>query len=489
MNLSELIKSLKPSGDNLIFPDFPIKGISCNSRETGPGFVFVAVKGAKNDGNKFIEEAVSLGAEAVVLRSANRVFKVEEKNKMVFIEVADDRKALVDLACAFYGNPSAGMDVSGVTGTNGKTTITYLQEAVLKECGQESGVIGTNNWRFKDKIISSRNTTPGPLELQALLAQMRDSGVGYALMEVSSHALDQGRVGRIDFSSAIFTNLTQDHLDYHKNLENYFLAKAKLFRGLSGNSCAVINNDDSYGLRIKEFCRCRVITYGIDSVCDARAVNLNLSLAFSEFLLKWKMGYEKFKISLIGRHNVYNVLAVFSWAVAQGLDLEKVKNALEKFTSVPGRLERFDSSKGFIVFVDYAHTEDALQNVLSSLRQIIQGRIIVVFGCGGERDKSKRPKMGAVVARLADYAIITNDNPRSEDPEEIIKDIKSGFTKDKFCVITDRMAAIKASLLLAKSGDIVLVAGKGHEDYQLFKDKREHFDDREAVRECLKSLS
>ncbi|MFH0827851.1 MAG: UDP-N-acetylmuramoyl-L-alanyl-D-glutamate--2,6-diaminopimelate ligase [Candidatus Omnitrophota bacterium] len=485
MNLSELIKSLKPSGENFVFPDFPIKGISCKSRETGPGFVFVAVKGAKHDGNKFIEEAVSLGSEAIVLKSENRVFKIKEKNKIVFIEVADDRKALVDLACAFYGNPSAGMNVSGVTGTNGKTTITYLQEAVLKECGNAAGVIGTNNWRFKDKIISSGNTTPGPLELQLLFAQMRDSGVSHALMEVSSHALDQGRVGRINFSSAIFTNLTQDHLDYHQNLENYFLAKAKLFRGLSKDSWAVINNDDPYGLRIKEFSRCGVITYGIDSVCDVRAVNLNLSLASSEFLLRTEKGAEKFKIGLIGRHNIYNVLAVFSWAVALGLDLEKAKNALEEFTSVPGRLERFDSSKGFIVFVDYAHTEDALQNVLSALKQIHRGRIIVVFGCGGERDKSKRPKMGSVVSRLADYAIITNDNPRSEDPEEIIKNIKSGFTKDNFCVIFDRMEAIREALLLAKQGDIVLVAGKGHEDYQVFKDKSEHFDDREAVRKCL----
>ncbi len=489
MNLSELIKSLKPPGENFVFPDFPIKGISCKSRETGPGFVFVAVKGAKQDGNKFIEEAVSLGSEAVVLKSENRAFKIKERNKIVFIEVADDRKALVDLACAFYGNPSVGMNVSGVTGTNGKTTITYLQEAVLKECGQAAGVIGTNNWRFKDKIISSGNTTPGPLELQLLFAQMRDSGVSHALMEVSSHALDQGRVGRINFSSAIFTNLTQDHLDYHKNLEDYFLAKAKLFRGLSNNAWAVINTDDPYGVRIKEFSRCGVITYGIDSVCDVRAVNLNLSLAASEFLLRTEKVNEKIKIGLIGKHNVYNVLAVFSWAIAQGLDWEKAKNALEKFTLVPGRLERFDSSKGFSVFVDYAHTEDALQNVLSSLKQIHRKRIIVVFGCGGDRDKSKRPKMGAVVSRLADYAIITNDNPRSEEPEEIIKNIKSGFTKNNFCVILDRMKAIREALLLAKPGDIVLVAGKGHEDYQVFKDKSEHFDDREAVRKCLKFMS
>ena len=263
-----------------------------------------------------------------------------------------------------------------------------------------------------------------------------------------------------------------------------------MFRQLSGSALAIINNDDPYGLKIKQLSKGKVITYGIDSACDIRALDLNMGLSSSEFLLQTKRGREVFKVRLIGRHNVYNVLAAFSWAQAEGLDLDRVKRALENFTFVPGRLERIDSGKkGFNVFVDYAHTEDALKNVLSALGQIQHERIIVVFGCGGERDKTKRPKMGNVVSQLADYAIITNDNPRSEEPEDIIRDIKSGIMKDNFCVIPERLEAIKKSLSLAKRGDIVLVAGKGHEEYQILKDKILHFDDREAVRQCLQSMS
>ena len=470
--------------------DFPVKGISCNSRKTGSDFVFVAIRGVKADGNKFIEEAVSNGARGVVLKSEGKGIKIKEKNKVVFIEVEDDRKALAQLACAFYGNPSAKMKVIGVTGTNGKTTITYLIESILKECGKVAGVIGTINYRFRDKIISSQNTTPGPLELQLMLDEMRKAGAAYAVMEVSSHALAQGRTDRINFSSAIFTNLTHDHLDYHKDMEDYFLVKSKLFRQLCSQALAIINNDDPYGLRIKQLSKGKVITYGIDNACDVRALDLNMDISSSEFLLQTKSGREVFKVKLIGRHNVYNVLAAFSWAQAEGLDLDKVKRALENFTFVPGRLERVGSGKEiFSVFLDYAHTEDALKNVLSALRQIQHERIIVVFGCGGERDKTKRPKMGNVVSQLADYVIITNDNSRSEEPEDIIKDIKSGIKKDNFCVIPERMEAIKKSLSLAKSGDIVLVAGKGHEDYQILKDKTLHFDDREAIKQCLQSMS
>ena len=490
MNLLELIKSLELEGSILLPVDFPVKGISCDSRKTRADFVFVAIRGVKADGNKFIEEAVLNGARAIVSKSAGKGVRIKERNEVVFIEVDDDRKALVQLGCAFYGNPSEKMKTVGVTGTNGKTSITYLIESILKECGKIPGVIGTINYRFRDKIIVSENTTPGPLELQSMFDQMHKAGATHAVMEVSSHALAQGRTDRINFSSAIFTNLTQDHLDYHKDLEDYFLAKSKLFRQLSSAAVAIINNDDPYGLKMKQFSKCKVITYGIDSACDIRALDLNLGQTFSEFFLQTKRGKEVFRVKLIGRHNVYNVLAAFSWAQAEGLDLDSVKRALENFTSVPGRLERIDSGeKGFSVFVDYAHTEDALKNVLSTLAQIQHERLIVVFGCGGERDKTKRPKMGNVVSQLADYAIITNDNPRSEDPEDIIKDIKSGMMKDNFCVIPERLEAIRKSLSLAKRGDIVLVAGKGHEEYQILKDKTLHFDDREAVRQCLQSMS
>ncbi len=489
MNLKELIKSISAEGGNSLELDFPVKGISCDSRRTGRDFVFVAIKGVKADGNKYIEEALNNGARCVVLEGEGKGFRSKEAGKAAIIKVKDDRKALAGLACAFYGNPSSKIKVIGVTGTNGKTTITYLIEAVLKECGLAPGVIGTVNCRFGDKVMAVQNTTPGPLELQSMLCQMQESGVTTAVMEVSSHALEQSRTEKINFSGAIFTNLTQDHLDYHKDMEDYFLAKSKLFLGLNNRAYAIVNSDDLSGVRLKKLCRCKVISYGMDGECDIRAEGLKLGVSSSEFSIRSGNSPERLKIKLIGRHNVYNVLAAFAWAKSEGLDIGKVKKALESFELVPGRLEKIESGKNFNVFVDYAHTEDALKNVLGALRQISQERIIIVFGCGGDRDRTKRPKMGKAATELADYAIITNDNPRTEPPEEIFREIKSGISKDNYRVIPDRLEAIKESLALAKKGDIVLVAGKGHEDYQVLKDKTLRFDDREAVRQCLRSMS
>ena len=487
MYLKELIKSLTFHSEIKLPVDFLVKGLSCDSRQTGADFVFVAVKGNKADGSEFIAEAVRNGARAVVVKSHVTCHKSQED--VVFIEVEDDRKALAQLACAFYGNPSEKLKTVGVTGTNGKTTITYLIEAILKNCGEVPGVIGTVNHRFQDKVFPSLNTTPGPLELQSMLRDMLNSGVTYSVMEVSSHALDQGRTAWINFSAGIFTNLTQDHLDYHKNLDEYFSAKSKLFCGLCDSALSIINTDDPYGVKLKKLSQGRVITYGIDSDCDVKAIDLKMDLSSSGFLLQSKTWKGQIKTKLIGRHNVYNILAALAWAQAEKLDFNKARQALERFSYVPGRLELIVSNQGFSVFVDYAHTEDALKNVLSALKQIQHKRIIVVFGCGGERDRTKRPKMGNVVSQMADFAIITNDNPRSEEPQQIIEDIKSGIVKDNFCVILDRLEAIKKSLSLAKAGDIVLVAGKGHEDYQIIKDKTTHFDDREVVRKCLQSMS
>jgi UDP-N-acetylmuramyl-tripeptide synthetase len=392
---------------------------------------------------------------------------------------------LAKLTAEFYGNPSLKIKVVGVTGTNGKTTITYLLEALIKEAKFSPAVIGTINYRFKDKIFPAKNTTPGPVELQSLLMDMSLEGIDYAVMEVSSHALDQDRVEAINFHSAIFTNLTQDHLDYHNTIENYFQAKAKLFRNLKPSSLAIINNDDACAGKLKGLTRARIVTYGINTPADITAEDIKFDISHTEFSLVTTKGKAEFKSGLIGRHNVYNLLAVVAWSVKEGIDFSIAKSALEKFNVVAGRLERIDSDGGFSVFVDYAHTEDALANVIRTLRQLSRNRIIVVFGCGGERDRTKRPKMGYVVSELADYAIITNDNPRSEDPQEIISGIKMGIKKGNYCVIPDRFEAIKESLILAKPGDVVLVAGKGHEDYQILKDGKRHFDDREVVRECL----
>ena len=488
MRLTQLIKSLGINHTACVPKDFEVKGISCNSKEVLAGYIFVAIKGNNQDGHKFIASAIKQGAGAVVIeKSKLKDHKISAQ--ACFISVLDTRKALARLAAGFYADPSSKIKVIGITGTNGKTTVTYLIEAILKKSGFLPAVIGTINYRFKNKIITAKNTTPGPIELQGMFSDMLKEGIDYAAMEVSSHALDQNRTEGINFHSAIFTNLTQDHLDYHKTLENYFQAKAKLFKNIGKDSFVVINNDDAYGRRLKRLTSARIITYGILRQADIVAKDIKFDVSHTEFRLM--NGKVKIDITsrLIGRHNVYNILAAASWALAEGLNLSIIKSEIEKFSSVPGRLERIDNKGGFFIFVDYAHTEDALHNVISTLRQLPCKRIIVVFGCGGNRDKIKRPKMGYVVTELADLAIITNDNPRQEDPLEIIKEIKKGIIRANYTVIADRKKAIIKALSLAKPGDIVLVAGKGHENYQILKGKAIPFDDRQVVRECLKSLN
>jgi len=476
MRIEELVKLIE---------ERKISGISSDSKRIKKGFIFVAVKGAKKDGSRFIDEALYRGAGFIVCDSKA---KAGNSNKAVFIKVKDTRSALAILADSFYRNPSSKIKVIGITGTNGKTTVTYLLEALLKEARSNPAVIGTVNYRYKNKIIPAKNTTPGPLELQSLLADMLKKEVDYVAMEVSSHALDQERVKGVDFHSAIFTNLTQDHLDYHKTLAKYFQAKSKLFRNISSKSFVVVNNDDKYSVKLKKITPAKLITYGIKNKADVMAKNIKFDARFTEFDLCFRAKIIKFRIKLIGRHNVYNVLAAVSWGLKQGLSLKTIKSAFEKFTSVPGRLERIDSKKGFCVFVDYAHTDDALKNVLCALRQLSPEKIITVFGCGGERDKLKRPKMGSVVNKLSDFAIVTNDNPRSEKPEDIAKDIQKGM-KNNYCVVLDRKEAIRKSLSSASAGDIILLAGKGHENYQVLKDKTIHFSDQEEVQACLKSLN
>lgn len=477
MRIEELIKLIEKR---------KISGITSNSKLVKKGFVFVAVKGAKDDGGRFIAEALSRGARFIVCDPTLRAAK---SGREVFIKVKDTRLALSRLASSFYRNPSAKIKVIGVTGTNGKTTVTYLLEALLKEARLVPAVIGTVNYRFKGQAIPAKNTTPGALELQSMLAQMVKRGVDYAAMEVSSHALAQERTGNIDFHSAIFTNLTQDHLDYHKTLDNYFQAKTKLFKNMSPESFVVLNNDDSYGVKLKKITPAKIITYGIRNKAVVMAKDIRFDTRFTEFNLCFREKTTRFRIKLIGRHNVYNVLAAASWGLKQGLNLKIIKSAFEKFSSVPGRLERIDSEKGFSVFIDYAHTDDALKNVLCALRQLSPKRIITVFGCGGERDRLKRPKMGRVVSRLSDFAIVTNDNPRSEQPGAIASQIEKGIMKDNYCVVLDRRKAIRKSLSMAKAGDIVLLAGKGHESYQILKDKTIHFKDQEEVKICLRSLN
>jgi UDP-N-acetylmuramoyl-L-alanyl-D-glutamate--2,6-diaminopimelate ligase len=461
-----------------------IKGITCNSKAVKKGYAFVAIAGQRQDGGCFIQEAAANGASiAVVARKAGKN-KIPGKIKM--FAVNDPRKFLAEASAEFYGRPSEKLKVAGITGTNGKTTISYLIEAIAECSGIDCGVIGTINYRFKGKEISAKNTTPGPVELQGLLAKMRAQGVKYCAMEVSSHALDQKRVSGINFRQAIFTNLTQDHLDYHKNINRYFSAKLKLFRMLAVSGAAIINNDDEYGRRIKKSVSCRLITYGIKNKSTVMAKDIDFGIEGTEFTLIGPGVNSRIKTRLIGRYNIYNILAALSWGISEGLPFKNIKSAIEKFKNVPGRLEKITSKAGHNIFVDYAHTPDALFNVISALRPLTRGKIVVVFGCGGERDKLKRPKMGKIVTTLADYAVITSDNPRSEDPSSIIRDICKGINKDNYRVIPDRFKAIKQALKLIKQEDCLVIAGKGHEDYQVFKTKTVHFSDREAVAKCLR---
>ena len=487
INFNSLIRCLPGAKLLSLGKDFKVAGISCDSGLTKKGFVFVAQKGLSCDGHSFIAKAVDNGAQAVIVQNA--AAKIKSVKGVTFLKVSDTKEALVKLAGAFYRNPEKKLKFIGVTGTNGKTTITYLIEAILKSSGHKTAVIGTINYRFSGRVIPAGNTTPGILTLQSLFSEMLKKDVDSVVMEVSSHALDQQRIKGIDFKAAIFTNLTQDHLDYHKTMNAYFKAKSRLFAGLSSKALAVINNDDDFGTKLKSLTRAKVVTYGIDNTADLTAKQINFNICNTQFLLCWRGKSFKVKSPLIGRHNVYNVLAAAAYCLASGISPRKIIAALEGFGNVPGRLERIKTKSGITVFVDYAHTDDALTNVINTLKGLPANRIIIMFGCGGSRDRSKRQKMGRVASELADYVVITSDNPRSEKPMDIISDIKKGINKNNYVVVTDRKAAIIKALSLASSGDIVLLAGKGHENSQVFKNKKIHFDDREVARECLRSMN
>lgn len=486
MLLRKLLESINHPPLPKFFEKFEVDSICSDSRRVQEGSLFVAVPGAGGHGDQFITDAVSRGAKVII---AAHSAKIPAANTDVLIlNVDDPQRVLLKVLLRFYDNPSGKLGAIGITGTNGKTTITYLLESIFQSAGKSCGVVGTVNHRYGKNIFPSLNTTPGIIENQKFLSDMVQAKADYCVMEVSSHALVQGRVDGINFRQAIFTNLTSDHLDYHKDREDYFLAKSRLFTALSKDATAVINMDDEYGRRLVEMTKSRVCTYGIQNMADIRAVDIKLTLRGSQFIVT--SGKEKLnvKTSLIGLHNIYNILAAIGVGQAEGIPLAKIRDGIDQLKDVPGRLEQISSGQDFHVFVDYAHTEDALKNVLTSLRQVSGKRIIVVFGCGGDRDKSKRPKMGQVVSDLADEAIITNDNPRSEDPETIAAEIMAGFKGNHFRKILNREDAIRAALTSAKAGDVVLIAGKGHEDYQIFKDKKIPFKEHDVIRKHLKEI-
>ncbi len=485
MLLKELIQDVYLKELSKTVENISISGISSDSRHLRPGDIFIALQGPSMDGEKFILDAIRQGAAAIVKSNRERVFP---SSQVPILEVENPRAFLYAICRKFYDDPSQKLKIIGVTGTNGKTTITYLLESILQQKGKKCGVIGTVNYRIGNQVYPANNTTPGLVDTYQLWQKMIQQQCQFCFMEVSSHALAQERISPADFYSAIFTNLTGDHLDYHKDMEDYFLAKAKLFVSLPATATAIINQDDFYGPRLIPMTKSKVMTYGIKNTADVMAQNIVLGLQSTEFSVRTRSGPMIFRTGLIGQHNVYNILAVIAEGLSLGFPLEQIKEGIENFTVVPGRLERVECGQDFCVFVDYAHTEDALKNVLLSLKQIHHSRLIVVFGCGGDRDRTKRPKMGKVADDLADQIILTNDNPRSEEPLEIVREILSGISGKSFEVILDRKEAICHALKIARQDDIVLIAGKGHEDYQIFKNERIHFDDREVVRDFFKKV-
>jgi len=480
------LKNLLSELDLDKIPDLEIKGISCDSRKVSENYLYVAVEGNRFDGHNFISQAVEKGAKAIVVQNSPPEADLPLVEKIPFFIVKDTRKALAELAAKFYGNPQQKLKFIGITGTNGKTTISYLIEAILRKNKFSVGVIGTINYRLNDEKIYSINTTPGPLELQSLLARMLERKIDYVVMEVSSHALDQERVYGIGFDYAIFTNLSQDHLDYHKNLKDYFLAKAKLFERLKNKSTAIINSDNKFSEELKRKTKAKIYSYGIFNSSNIRAENIEWNLEGMRFNVVGEGFNFKIESELIGYHNVYNLLAAITLSKALGIDTQTIKDGIRDLRCVPGRLERIDTKRGFKAFVDYAHTPEAIKNVLLTLKDH-KRNLICVFGCGGQRDRRKRPKMGEIVSLNSDYFIITNDNPRNEDPNRIVGDILRGIKTKNFEVILDRKKAIKKAISMAEDGDVVAVLGKGHERYQIIDNRRIPFDDRKVIRECLKS--
>jgi len=465
-----------------------LSGITSDSRKVKPGWAFVAIPGAKADGHTFIAQALAQGATMLVV---DRALDLTGAASVTCLRVSDTRQALAHLAAAFFGHPSRQLRLVGVTGTNGKTTSTYLLEAVLQAHGLMPGVIGTVTCRYAGHVQLADQTTPAAEEIQRMLREMVDAGMSHCAMEVSSHALAQHRVWGCQFAAALFTNLTQDHLDYHADMSAYYAAKARLFT-MHRPGVAVLNYDDPAGERLLHETRVPVITYGFSPTSEVGVEHLKMDANGIVLTARIDRQHVTVHSRLIGRHNVYNILGVLATAKGLGLSIEQTRQGIERLLTVPGRFERVDAGQPFSVLVDYAHTDDALRNVLQAARGIATGRIIVVFGAGGDRDRSKRLRMGRVTAQYADMAVITSDNPRTEAPMAIIQAIEAGFRESghtsQYRVIEDRAGAIREAIELARAGDVVVIAGKGHESYQIIGNERLSFDDRQVAAQVLDEL-
>ncbi|RKY59026.1 MAG: UDP-N-acetylmuramoyl-L-alanyl-D-glutamate--2,6-diaminopimelate ligase [Candidatus Latescibacterota bacterium] len=478
MKLSELLEVLPEArADGELSAE--VRGIKYDSRKVESGDVFVALKGEHLDGHDFVREACRRGAVAVVVER-----KVEAPG--IKVVVRDTRKALALLSAKFFGEPARKLKIIGVTGTNGKTTVSFLVRSVLEEAGVRTGLIGTVEYIIGGRKFPASLTTPLPPELHRAFGRMVEAGDRAVVMEVSSHSLVLDRVYGLPFSVAVFTNLSRDHLDFHLTMEDYFRAKAKLFEMLEPSGWAVYNGDDPYGAMLREHTKAQLISYGLSEGVDIRAEGVVCDRQGVVFTLRSPWGDFPVRLRLSGRFNVYNALAAAGVGLVLGVRPEDVVRGMVSVEGVPGRFERVDLGQGFEVIVDYAHTPDALENLLLSAREISQGRVLVVFGCGGERDRGKRPRMGEVAGRLADFVFVTSDNPRSEPPERIIEDILEGMPEGaKYVVEEDRRRAIGRAIRMAREGDVVVIAGKGHESYQIVGDRKFPFDDRKVAERFL----
>lgn len=481
MNLQQLVKVLdKPEihGDSAV----EISGIQSDSRKVERGFLFVAVRGTAVDGHAYIAGAIEKGAAAIVCEAIPEGMA----ERCTFVVVKDSAEALGKLISQWYDNPSEKLVLVGVTGTNGKTTIATLLYHMFRRMGHKVGLISTVCNYIDDEAVPTEHTTPDPLTLHSLMARMVEAGCEYAFMEVSSHAIDQKRISGLAFDGGIFTNLTRDHLDYHKTVENYLKAKKKFFDDLPASAFALTNIDDKSGMVMLQNTAARKLTYSLRTLADFKGKILESHFDGTEL----EINNREVSVQFVGRFNAYNLLAVYGAAVALGKNPEEVLVILSTLHSVAGRFETIRSPKGFTAIVDYAHTPDALTNVLNGIHEVLDGngRIITVVGCGGNRDKGKRPMMAKEAVRLSDRVILTSDNPRFEEPDAIIADMAAGLSvadMEKTLCITDRRQAIKTAIALAQKGDVILVAGKGHEDYQEIKGVKHHFDDREVIREII----
>lgn len=475
MKLSELLQGI----DNR-FTDIEITAVTCDSRQVIKGCAFVCIDGVVMDGHKFANDALDKGAAVIIVQK-----DLGLDNQII---VKDTRIAFAEMSANWFNNPAKKLKVIGVTGTNGKTSVSYMIKQILEECGKKVGLIGTIQNVIADEVLPSKNTTPSSYELNSMFALMLKAGCEYCVMEVSSHALDQNRVYGIDFEVAIFTNLTQDHLDYHITMENYMNAKKKLFLNAK---TAILNMDDSYYSAFNDGLTCKSVTYSaISDEADYTAKDIRLRPDGTEYLLSGIGKLQRIKTMIGGKFTPYNTMAAAAAALELGIDLETVALAISKMTGVKGRAEVVPTNRDFTVIIDYAHTPDGLENILKSFSEYEKNRLICVFGCGGDRDKTKRPKMGAVAAEYADYVIVTSDNPRTEEPMSIIEDILVGLneTKTPFLVIENRIEAINKAIQMADKDDIIVLAGKGHETYQILKTGTIHLDEREIVADALKNL-